>query len=67
MLQREIFLPIIVFIVTSYVLYSFSNEPDKKSKPLQFVVPGLVAAAMVFAYFKFNRAPEKMMEGNYFD
>ena len=67
MLQREIFLPIIVFIVTSYMLYSFSNDPDKKSKPLQFIVPGGVASAMTFAYFKFNRAPERMMEGNYFD
>ena len=66
-MELKIILPIVVFIVTSYMLYSFSNDPDKKNKYLQFIVPGLIAGAIVFAYFKFNKPHEQLMEGNYFD
>jgi len=60
-------LPVIVFIIVSISLYLFSKDADKNKKPLNFVLPGAVAALAVFLYFKYKGSNEPMMQGNYFE
>jgi membrane protein CcdC involved in cytochrome C biogenesis len=62
-------LPIIVFVVTSVVLYMMSSDPDKKKKPVKIVLPGLVLGAGSFFFMKYRDrlSPEPLMQGNYFD
>ena len=61
------YLPILLSIVTSIVMYYYSSEPDKNKKPLKFIVPGMIVGIVTFLFFKFNPPQEKLMEGNYFD
>ena len=63
----QTFLPVIVFIAISIALYLFSNDPDKKKKPINFIVPGLVVGLGVFGFLKYSSSQEPMMQGNYFD
>ena len=60
-------LPVLVFIITSIAIYMYSSDPDKKKKPLNFIIPGIMAGAATFLFFKYNPPQQKLMEGNYFD
>ena len=61
--------PIIIFIVTSFAMYSTSKDPDKKQKPVKFILPGIIVSILSFIALKYkdNMSPEPMMQGNYFD
>lgn len=61
--------PIIIFIITSYLIYHFSEDPDKKEKPMKFLFPGVCVAVLAFIALKYkdHLSPEPMMQGNYFD
>ena len=66
-------LPIIIFIVTSIVLYMLSTDPKKKSISsitVRNILPATVLAITVFCIIKFKDnlfTSEPMMDGNYFD
>ena len=42
-------------------------EPDKKSKPINFILPGALVSVAAFIAMKHKDNSEPMMEGNYFD
>ena len=67
--MNKIILPIIVFIITSLSFYTFSNDPDKKKKPIKFIISGLIISIITFIIIKFRShfSPEPLMQGNYFD
>jgi len=46
-----------------------SNDPDKKKKPIKFIIPGVIAAISSFLFMKYRDhfLPEPLMQGNYFD
>jgi hypothetical protein len=66
-------LTIVVFIISSIVLYTISSDPKKNS--LKFIavrniLPSMVLAITVFCIIKFKDnlfTQEPMMNGNYFD
>ena len=61
--------PVILFVLTSFVLYNNSKDPEKKEKPMKFIFPGVVVAVVSFIALKYkdNMTPEPMMQGSYFD
>lgn len=67
-------LPIIIFIISSVLLYTLSTDPKKKTLKniaVRNILPGLVLGVTVFSIIKFKDAglfnSEPMMSGNYFD
>ena len=70
----QFLLPIIVFVVTAFLMYFISSD-ENKSEPgtimLRNVIPAAVIGVLVFAILKFKDSslfnPEPMMRGNYFD
>jgi hypothetical protein len=67
MLNNTLLLPICLSIAISLGAYIYSSDPDKKKKPLNFVIPGLIAGIALFLFLKYSPPNEKLMEGNYFD
>ena len=61
--------PLILFIITSYLVYHFSEDPGKNEKPMKFIFPGVGVAVLAFIALKYkdNLSPEPMMQGSYFD
>ena len=61
--------PIILFILTSFIMYNNSKDPDKKQTPMKFIFPGVIVAVISFIALKYkdSMTPEPMMQGNYFD
>ena len=66
-MNKQILIPIVVLIVVTSGLYVYSKDPDKKKKPLTFVVPGALASVGTFLILKNRGDSEPMMQGNYFD
>jgi len=62
-------IPIVTFLVSSFVMYSLSKDPDKKKKPVKFILPSIIVSIVSFIALKYkdNMSPEPMMQGNYFD
>ena len=67
-------IPLVVFVVASFTMYSISSEEDKNtfsSILVKNVLPASVVSVLVFAIIKFKDSglfsPEPMMNGNYFD
>ena len=67
-------IPIIVCIITSILMYSISNNPEKSEMSTVLgrnVLPGVVMGLLVFVIIKYKDSqmfnPEPMMYGNYFD
>ena len=67
-------LPIVVFVISSVLLYIISTDPKKKTLKniiVRNMLPGLVLGVTVFCVIKlkdsnmFNNEP--LMTGNYFD
>ena len=67
MVNKTILVPVIAFIITNVVAYLISNDPDKKSKPINFILPGALVSVAAFIAMKHKDNSEPMMEGNYFD
>jgi uncharacterized BrkB/YihY/UPF0761 family membrane protein len=66
-MNNQIIIPIVVLIVVSFGLYIYSKDPEKKNKPLTFVVPGALASVGTFLILKNRNNSEPIMQGNYFD
>ena len=66
-MNNQLIIPFVVLIVVSFGLYTYSKDPDKKKKPLTFVVPGALASVGMFFILKHRGDSEPMMQGNYFD
>ena len=65
---------LIVFIITSTLLYSISNDPNKSELNVILIrnaLPGLVIGLLVFVIIKYKDSDifnaEPMMNGNFFD
>lgn len=64
---------IIVFVMSSYIMYYMSDDPKKNKTSIIFIkniLPSIVIALLVFVILKFKSnadSNEKLMEGNYFD
>jgi uncharacterized BrkB/YihY/UPF0761 family membrane protein len=69
MVNLTLIVPIVLFIITSYVIYHYSNDPQKSEKPMNFIFPGVAVAVLSFIAMKYkdNFTSEPMMQGNYFD
>jgi len=67
MIDKTLLLPITIFLITNILLYMSSKDKDKKKKPLNFVIPGLIVSIGAYLFMKYSPQQEKMMEGNYFD
>ncbi len=61
--------PIVLFVITSYAMYTLSKDPEKKEKPTKFIFTGIVVGVLSFIALKYkdNMTPEPMMQGSYFD
>jgi len=61
--------PIILFIVTSYAMYTLSKDPDKKEKPIKFIFPGIIVSLVSYLALKYKdtMGSEPMMQGSYFE
>lgn len=61
--------PVILFVLTSFILYNNSKDPEKKQTPMKFVFPGVIVGVLSFIALKYkdNMTPEPMMQGSYFD
>ena len=67
-------IPLIVFVITSIVLYFISKQEDKDELGTVFlrnILPAALLSILVFVIIKFKDSqlfsPEPMMPGNYFD
>jgi RsiW-degrading membrane proteinase PrsW (M82 family) len=67
-------IPVLVFIVTSVLLYMVSNHKSKnetKQILIRNVLPGLVISLLVFVIIKYRDSqffnPEPLQHGNFFD
>jgi hypothetical protein len=64
---------IVVFVMSSYILYYISNDPKKNKTSVIFIrniLPSIVLALLVFVLLQIKSNfdnTEKLMEGNYFD
>jgi branched-subunit amino acid transport protein AzlD len=68
----EIIVPLIIFAITSILLWIISNSEDKNEFNvilLRNVLPAMVVALLVFITIKYKDhfSQEPMMSGNYFD
>ena len=70
----QFLLPFIVFIVTSFLMYTISADENKNELGtiiLRNVFPALILGILVFTILKFKDSQifnhEPMMYGNYFD
>jgi len=66
--------PIIVFLIVSFGMYSISNDKTKSEPQSIFirnVLPGIVVSLLVFVIIKFKDSQlfinEPLLGGNYFD
>jgi hypothetical protein len=67
-MEITILVPIIIFIVTSFVLYSYSKDPEKKTKPVKFILPGIIISLLSYFGLKYkDNLEEPVMQGSYFD
>jgi len=64
-----IVVPIIVFVIVCLTLFMFSKDPDKKEKPINFILPGVIVSGISFFIMKYRDhfSQEPLMQGNYFD
>ena len=67
-------LPVIIFIISSVVLFMISTDPKKKTLKniaIRNILPGLVLGITVFCIIKFKDSNlfnnQPLMTGNYFD
>ena len=67
-----VFVPIIVFLLTSSVFY-YITKKDKEKEPVNYLkigAPGILLAVLVFLIIKYKDTfiqSEPVMTGNYFD
>ena len=68
MINKLIIIPILVFIISTVLFYTFSSDSDKKKKPIKFIVPGILISIVTFGILKYREThSEPLMQGNYFD
>ena len=67
-MNNIIILPILIFIISTALFYIISNDPDKKKKPINFLIPGVFISVCTFGILKYREThSEPLMQGNYFD
>jgi len=67
-------LPLVIFVIATFTLYSISADEDKNEFGTIFmrnIFPSALLSILVFVIIKFKDSgvfnPEPMMRGNYFD
>jgi len=67
-MQLTIIIPIITFIVISVSSYLYSKDPEKKTKPVKFILPGIIVSILTYLGLKYkDNLEEPVMQGSYFD